>query len=79
MHKSRALFFLDSLQSDWMTVHIPFQNEFVQRLVIYKIIENSNIKINRKILLSNGKILLSVKLGITRWKVKVKCFTLPIY
>ena len=44
-----------------MTVHIPIQNGFVERLVLYKTIENSNIKINRKILLSNGKILICVR------------------
>ena len=38
---------LNDSQSDWMTVHIPIQNEIVKRLVLYKTIENSNIKINR--------------------------------
>ena len=39
-----------------MTVHIPIQNGIVDRLVLFKTIENSNMKINRKILLSNFKI-----------------------
>ena len=66
--------FLNGFQSDWITVHIPIQNGFVQGLVLYKTIENFYIKINRKILLSNGKILVVLELGITRWKVKIKMF-----
>ena len=63
MHKSRAYnSILNDFQCDWMTVHIPIQNGFVQRLVLYKTIENSNIKINGKILLSNGKILIFVRI-----------------
>ena len=61
-------------------MHIPIQKEFVQRLVLYKTIENSNIKINRKILLYYGKTLLFVR---TRYhKVESenkKCFILTSY
>ena len=39
-----------------MTVHIIFQNGFVERLVLYKTIENSNVNMNGKMLLSNVKI-----------------------
>ena len=54
---------LNDSQSDWMTIHIPIQNEFVKRLALYKTIENSNIKINTEILglLSNGKTLIFVR------------------
>ena len=31
---------MNGFKSDWMTVHIPIQNGFVQRLVLYKTIEN---------------------------------------
>ena len=72
--------FLNGFKSDWMIVHIPIQNGIFQRLVLYKTIENSNIKINRKILLFSGKILIFVR---TRYR-KVegenkKCFSLTIY
>ena len=67
-HIQGVILTLDGFQSDWMTVHIPIQSGFVQRLVLYKTIENSNIKINRKILLSNGKILIFLR---TRYR-KVK-------
>ena len=62
---------LNCFQSDGMTVHIPIQNGFVQRLVLYKTIENSDIKINTRILLSNGKILIFLELGIAMWKMKI--------
>ena len=44
-----------------MAVPVPFKNGFAQRLVLYKTIKNSNIKINRKILLSIGKFLICVR------------------
>ena len=31
-----------------MTVYIPIQNEFVERMIIYKTIENSNMKYESK-------------------------------
>ena len=52
---------VNGFQSDWMTVHIPIQNGFAQRLLLCNTIENSYIKINRKILLSNGKIIICVR------------------
>ena len=52
---------MNGFQSGWMTVHIPIQSGFVHRLVLYKTIDNSNIKINRQLLFSNGKILLFVR------------------
>ena len=52
----------NGFKSDWMAVHIPIQYGFVQRLVLYKTIENSNIKINKKILFSNGKILIFARI-----------------
>ena len=45
-----------------MAVHVPFKNGFAQRLVLYKTLKNSNIQINRKILLSNGRILICVRI-----------------
>ena len=59
--RKRGRFYLECFQSEWMTIHILIQNEFVQRLVLYQTIENSNIKINRKILLSNDKTLIFVR------------------
>ena len=49
--------FLNDFHSVWMTVHIPIQNGIVELLDLYKTKENSHIKINRKILLFNCKIL----------------------
>ena len=63
-----------------MTIHIPIQNGFAQRLVLYKTIENSNTKTNSKILLSKSTILICVR---TRYhKVESEnrnCFRLTIY
>ena len=52
---------MNGFKFDWMAVLIPILNGFVQRLVLYKTIENSNIKIKRKILLFIGKILIVVR------------------
>ena len=52
---------LNDFYSDWMTVPIPIQNGFVERFVLYKTIENSNRKINRKILFSNIQIFIVVR------------------
>ena len=71
---------LNDFQSDWMTIHIPIQNELVQRLVLYKTIENSNIKINREILLSNGKTLIFVRTRYHKAESEnKKCFILTSY
>ena len=71
---------LNDFQSDWMTIHTPIQNEFVQRLVLYKTIENSNIKINMEILLSNGKTLIFVRTQYHKVESEnKKCFTLTSY
>ena len=63
-----------------MTVHTPIQNGFARRLVSYKTIENSNIKINRKILLSIGKILKCARTRYHTLESEYKnCFALIIY
>ena len=71
---------LNRLQSDWMTVHIPIQNGFAQRLVLCKTIENSNTKINSKILLSKNTILICVRTRYHKVKSENKNgFRLTIY
>ena len=63
-----------------MTVHIPIQNGFARRLVSYKTIEKSNIKINRKILLSIGKILICARTRYHTVESENKnCFALTMY
>ena len=74
------IYILNGFKSDWMTIHIPIQNGYARRLVSYKTIENSNIKINRKILLSFGKILICARTWYHTLESENKnCFALTFY
>ena len=55
------LLILNGFQSDWMIAFFLFKIDSSNDCFIYKTIEISNIKINRKILLSNGKIFIFVR------------------
>ena len=72
LHASGRNPILNDFDSDWMRVHIPIQNGFVERLVLYKTIENSNMKINMKILLSNVKIFIVVRTQYQKVKSEKK-------
>ena len=63
-----------------MTVHIPIQNGFAQRLVLYETIENTNTKINSTLLLYKSTILICVRTRYHKVESENKnCFRLTIY